>query len=64
MVASVEQQARFPDFRLERISFAAFPISFLRSVTMADGSYAMPVHSGGNRAGFTPASLVTLDGHL
>ena len=23
-----------------------------------------PVHSGGNRAGFTPASLVTLYGHL
>ena len=24
---SVSQQARFPDFRLERVSFAAFPIS-------------------------------------
>ncbi len=27
---------------------------------MTDGSYALPVHSGGNRAGITPASLVTL----
>jgi hypothetical protein len=37
---SVSQQARFPDFRLERVSFAAFPIE-MRSVALIDGSLAI-----------------------
>jgi hypothetical protein len=36
----------------------------LRSVTILMEATQSPVHSGGNRAGFTPASLVTLYGHL
>jgi hypothetical protein len=35
-----------------------------RSVTLLVEATQSPVHSGGNRAGFTPASLVTLYGHL
>src|SRR5215212_9003322 len=35
-----------------------------RPVVMTCKAEQLPVHSGGNRAGFTPASLVTLLGHL
>jgi len=38
--------------------------SVIRSVANVMEATQSPVHSGGNRAGFTPASLVTLYGHL
>lgn len=47
------QQARFPDFRLKGVGFTAFPISTEISDHLF-GSYALPVHSGGNRLGISP----------
>jgi len=45
-------------------SLRGLPNLRTRSVAIITEATQSPVHSGGNRAGFTPASLVTLYGHL
>jgi hypothetical protein len=45
-------------------SLRGLPNLQMRSVAIMMEATQSPVHSGGNRAGFTPASLVTLYGHL
>jgi hypothetical protein len=49
-------QARFPDSRLRRVARAAFPVSCFETSDHAHlwRATQSPVHSGGNRAGFTP----------
>ena len=63
VVFSVSQQARFPDSRLERAASRPSQSS-KRSVTISCGSFAIAGHSGGNRAGFAPTSLVSLTDNL
>jgi len=63
VVFSVSQQARFPDSRLERAASRPSQSS-KRSVTISYGSFAIAGHSGGNRAGFAPTSLVSLTDNL
>jgi hypothetical protein len=54
-------QARFPDSRLERAASRPSQ-SFVKISDHHAGGFAIAGYSGGNRAGFTPASLVTLTG--
>ncbi len=56
------QQARFPDFRLERV--ASRPSQSPLEISDVMEAMQLPVHSGGNRLGISPNFPCRPHGHL